>query len=154
MVEVDQMKCRGSRLGQSMVELALFLPIITMLMLGAIDLGRVFHAKITIANASRTAAVYAVNHRVRNNYASDTAATTAVKQIAVNEAAPAVTLTTSNVAFTTTWQPGVKYTVTVTTTWSAITPLVNQLWGGGTLQLQHSTELRHSCVSASPCASY
>ncbi|MFQ5945870.1 MAG: TadE/TadG family type IV pilus assembly protein, partial [Anaerolineae bacterium] len=44
--------------GQSLVEMALLLPVLLLVMHGAIDFGRVFYAKITVANAARVAARY------------------------------------------------------------------------------------------------
>ncbi len=48
--------------GQALVELALVLPIFLLLGLGAVDLGRVFYAQITIANAAREGALEAAQN--------------------------------------------------------------------------------------------
>jgi Flp pilus assembly protein TadG len=45
--------------GQSLVELALILPVLLMLVAGAIDLGRVWYSQITITNAAREGAMEA-----------------------------------------------------------------------------------------------
>ena len=42
--------------GQSLVEFALLLPILALLLVGVFDLGRAFHVRITLNNASREAA--------------------------------------------------------------------------------------------------
>ena len=47
----------GPTLGQALVELALIAPILCLLMLGAIDLGRVWYSQITIENAAREGAM-------------------------------------------------------------------------------------------------
>lgn len=47
----------GPTLGQALVELALVAPILCLLMLGAIDLGRVWYSQITIENAAREGAM-------------------------------------------------------------------------------------------------
>src|SRR5262245_19336858 len=39
--------------GQSLVEFALILPVIMVLCLGALDLGRLYYARITVTNAAR-----------------------------------------------------------------------------------------------------
>lgn len=49
----------ASRTGQALVELALITPILVLLLLGAIDLGRVWYAQITITNAAREGALEA-----------------------------------------------------------------------------------------------
>jgi Flp pilus assembly protein TadG len=45
--------------GQAFVELALILPVLLALLLGALDLGRVFYAAITVENAAKEAALRA-----------------------------------------------------------------------------------------------
>ncbi|RME47784.1 MAG: pilus assembly protein [Chloroflexi bacterium] len=48
--------------GQSVVELALFLPVLLFIMVGALDLGRAFHAYTTVVNAAREGARYGAFH--------------------------------------------------------------------------------------------
>ena len=47
--------------GQELVEFALVLPLLLIVLIGVFDLGRVFHANITIANASRAGTRYATS---------------------------------------------------------------------------------------------
>lgn len=47
--------------GQELVEFALVLPLLLIVLIGVFDLGRVFHANITLANASRAGARYATS---------------------------------------------------------------------------------------------
>lgn len=140
------------RLGQSLAEFALLLPLLTVLTMGAVDLARVFYARIVIANASRVAATYAVNYNLLRQFDNDAAqASLAVRQRAVAEAGGLVPLAIGDVAFNGTWAPGSVYTVAVTARWSPVTPLVGQLWGGGPLTLAHATTLRHNCAATLPC---
>ena len=53
--------------GQSMVEFALVIPLILLLMLIAIDFGRVFLGWVGLNNAARVAANYAAMHPARAN---------------------------------------------------------------------------------------
>jgi len=53
---------RSRSLGQSIVELALILPILLLLLATVGDLGRMFHSRIVIANAARAGALEAVRH--------------------------------------------------------------------------------------------
>ena len=53
---------RGRR-GQTLVEFALTLPLLLLLLLGIIEFGRIFQAWVTLQNAARTAARYAVTGR-------------------------------------------------------------------------------------------
>lgn len=49
--------------GQAFAEMALILPMLLLLVIGAIELGRVFYAKIVITNAAREGAYYLSMHR-------------------------------------------------------------------------------------------
>ena len=53
---------RSGPRGQELVEFAVMLPLLLIILIGVIDLGRVFHASITIANATRTGARYATSY--------------------------------------------------------------------------------------------
>ena len=53
---------RSRRSGQAMVEFALVLPVLILVLVLAIDLGRAFYAWVTIHNAARAAATYAATH--------------------------------------------------------------------------------------------
>jgi hypothetical protein len=55
------MRNRSSR-GQSLVEFALILPILVLVLVGTLDLGRVVLANDTVSNAAREAARYAIVH--------------------------------------------------------------------------------------------
>jgi Flp pilus assembly protein TadG len=48
--------------GQSLVEFALVLPVLLLLVLGAMDLARMFSTKITLTNAAREGANYLSRH--------------------------------------------------------------------------------------------
>ncbi len=52
-------KCNGSR-GQELVEFAIVLPLLLLVVFGLLDLGRLFHALITVTNAAREGARYGV----------------------------------------------------------------------------------------------
>lgn len=53
---MKQTRC-GAK-GQALVELALLIPLMLVIAVGVLDLGRLFHASITIANAAREGARY------------------------------------------------------------------------------------------------
>ncbi len=54
--------CKKSNRGQDLIEFAVMLPLLMIVLFGVIDLGRVLHASITIANASRTGARFATSY--------------------------------------------------------------------------------------------
>ena len=65
-----QDKIPGTRIrlnGQELVEFAVMVPFLLIVMIGVVDLGRIFHASITIANASRTGARYANSFGFEDN---------------------------------------------------------------------------------------
>ncbi len=48
--------------GQGLVEFALILPILLLLVMGALDFGRAFYMKTVMENSAREGAYYMVNH--------------------------------------------------------------------------------------------
>jgi Flp pilus assembly protein TadG len=62
LLPIRKIECRKGRgapaSGQSLIELALTLPLLLIILFGAIDLGRLFFAYVTITNASREGARY------------------------------------------------------------------------------------------------
>lgn len=51
--------CPARERGQSLVELGLLLPVLLVLVLGAIDFGRLYYSYVTVTNSARTGAQYA-----------------------------------------------------------------------------------------------
>jgi len=133
--------------GQAMLELALITPVLLLLLLGAIDLGRVWYSEITIANAAREGVMEAafaptsfqagqncdkVNNRVMCR--------------AINEAANSfVTVKKADVTMTcspscTPGTPASPHTVSVRVQghFSLITPLMGTFTGGQNITLAHT----------------
>ncbi|HIC89426.1 MAG TPA: pilus assembly protein [Anaerolineae bacterium] len=48
--------------GQSLVELALLLPVLLLILVGVVDVGRAFHAYLVVTNSAREAARYGAFH--------------------------------------------------------------------------------------------
>jgi Flp pilus assembly protein TadG len=48
--------------GQSLVEMAIMLPLLILILFGVLDLGRGLHALVTIHNAARVGARYGIQH--------------------------------------------------------------------------------------------
>lgn len=83
------MKNENKGKGQALVELALILPLLLLLIMGALDLARAYYTKTTLTNAAREGAYYLAYNSNDPNGA---------KQIAINEAYVAgITLTTSDI---------------------------------------------------------
>ncbi|MBI2845862.1 MAG: pilus assembly protein [Chloroflexi bacterium] len=81
----------GGEKGQSLVELAFALPLLAIILLGAIDFGRVFYAYITIINASREGARYG---------SSNPTDTTGIKDQVIAEATGTVTIDPNRITVT------------------------------------------------------
>jgi len=114
-------KCKTLE-GQSIVEFALILPVLLLITLGLLDLGRSFYFQETITNAAREGARYYSLHPDQSGQAIS---------IAVREAGalgPYITVTPSGP--TVDPNTGDRYvSVTVQYNFKLITPLVQQLVG-------------------------
>lgn len=114
---------KASLRGQTIVELALLLPILTMLMLGALDLGRAFYFYCGVANAARVGAQYAMDPRVAD---SD------VINAIIKEASPYIVLTADKITLTTEAKvPGKDLQVKVVFDYQFLTPGAKNLFGNG-----------------------
>lgn len=120
---------RRSR-GQSLVELALILPVLLFLVAGALDLGRVFFATITVTNAAREGAMQAAK-TPDDNTAIRTRAQFEAQNSGVTIAAADVTSSCSLSGCPR--QGGSRVTVSVVGTFSLFTPLLAPVFGGQTI---------------------
>lgn len=125
---------RGGRMrerGQALVELAIVTIVMLFLLVGAIDLGRVFYSRITVTNAAKEAALVASQ-----------GATTAVSQAAAVEDAKSgfVTVGAADVAITTPCpsEPkvgGATVKVVVSVNFQPLTPIVSAALGGSNVPI-------------------
>jgi Flp pilus assembly protein TadG len=99
---------------QAMVETALMLPILLLLLVGIVDLGRIFYYEIALANAAREGA------RVGTN----SGATNATVQAAVIAAARPVEITAANTVISPASSRSASSGQTVTVTVSFALPMV------------------------------
>ncbi|HIC93722.1 MAG TPA: pilus assembly protein [Anaerolineae bacterium] len=111
-------------LGQSLVELALILPVLMLILMGIVDFGRAFNARIIITNAAREGARYGAMHPADEG---------GIKDRVINEAAGSgISIEADDVEVefpNGTSEPGNPIRVTVTYDFSLITPF---LFGGDT----------------------
>ena len=124
--------------GQSLVELALILPVMMLLFAGAIDLGRVYYSQITIENAAKEGALEAARNPTSfdNTKACD-AETNRVLCLVLNEAkgsmyeiaASDVTLACDPSPCPTSPTLGDTVTVSVAGHFTLMTPLLAQIVG-------------------------
>jgi Flp pilus assembly protein TadG len=112
-----------SRAGQGIVELAIILPVCLWVLLGIIDFGRAFHFYTAATNAAREGARYWVSN--------PTASSATVVARVQAEALPQVTVDPARVTLSSPSQQ--ERRVQVQYEFTAITPLISSLWGGGNL---------------------
>ena len=119
--------------GQALVELALVTPVLLLLLLGALDLGRVFYARISVTNAAREAALFAAGGganpadaavaEARGGFVVVTSGNVTTEYSdAANHCSSAATF-------------GSSVNVSVKATFQAITPYIGALLGGQTVIL-------------------
>lgn len=123
---------RSSR-GQALVELAIILPVMLFLLLGALDLGRLFYSRITVASAAKEGALVAASGSGSFSAGacsmSNTVMCAATSEanrgfVTVLPANVTATVCPSNASF------GSTASVTVKAAFHAITPFIGALLGG------------------------
>ncbi len=125
---VSRTTTNGAR-SQSLVELALALPLLLIILVGVLDLGRVYFAYMTVVNASREGARYG---------ATKPTDTTGITTRANNEASGSgITLASVTPSCPNGCSAGNPIRVTVTADFQLIT---TYLFGGGTIPLSAFTE--------------
>ena len=127
---------RARTAGQALVELALVLPVLLLLVLAALDLGRIFFAQITIANTAREGAYEAA---YGGSYIAGAACgnTNTVMCAVLNEAQGSLTVAPADVVRTCTGSGGCAtgaygdvVTIKVTGHFSLLTPILAAFFGG------------------------
>jgi Flp pilus assembly protein TadG len=109
----------SSQLGQSLVEFALILPILLIVFLGVLDLGRSFYTYIALTNAAREAARYTAV----NNIPASSAKVT--QELGAVSGCVGGTVTFNGAG----GGRGNPYTVTVTCQFQLITPFMSRIVG-------------------------
>jgi TadE-like protein/PKD domain len=122
--------------GQALVELAIVLPVFLLLVLAALDLGRIFFAQITVANSAREGAYEAA---YGGTYSAGGACSTSntVMCAVLNEAQGSLTIAPTDVEWQCTGSGGCvsgaygdAVTVKVTGHFDLITPILGVFFGG------------------------
>ena len=144
--------------GQAAIEFALVASMMVLLLVGGIDLARVFYYEVVITAAASEGARAASAGAPDNSSTAGTTTVVGVKTVAV-DSAPSGTITTSNVTVTPAQATRkaeacapstcVWTTVTVTYTFTPVTPLMRSLVGPSFTMTRHVTQrMRQSCQFA------
>jgi Flp pilus assembly protein TadG len=122
--------------GQALVELAIVLPVFLVLVLAAIDLGRIFFARITVANSAREGA-YEASYGGSFIANSACGATNSVMCAILNESQGSLTVAPADVEWSCSGAGGCAsgaygdvVTVKVTGHFSLLTPILAVFFGG------------------------
>ena len=117
-----------SERGQSMTELAITLPVLLLLLLGMLDVGRAYWALVALKDAASEGASYAASYPTR---------TTEIKERAAESSNALVDLSPDmfSVDYVNPPTAGQPITVTVTYSFEIIHPVINAIVPGATLTL-------------------
>ena len=139
-IRLDRTRSRG----QSIVELALVLPVLLVLVLAAVDLGRIFFARIAVANAAREGA-YEAAYRgtyVANSGCSDT---NSVMCAILSEAQSSLTIAPADVTWSCSNPGGCapggfgdRVTIKVNGHFQLLTPILSVFFGGTNVSFSSS----------------
>jgi Flp pilus assembly protein TadG len=122
--------------GQSMVELALVLPLLLLILFGIVDLGRVFNAYIAITNASREGALYGSFYPPVNESAK-----ARIRERVLQEAQPTVMLDSNliHVSSVATGSGTEPVTVTVEYPFAAVSMMMGSFFPSNPYNLKATT---------------
>jgi Flp pilus assembly protein TadG len=131
--------------GQALVELALIVPVLALLLLATLDLGRLYYSTITVTNAAREAALEATVNPSSYTAGTCDPVTSSIVCAAVNEArnswvtvAPADVVASCNPSCSKAY--GNEVTVTVTGHFDLLTPLIGAFTGGQNVTLSSTAK--------------
>lgn len=155
-----QRRHRASSRGQSLVELALILPVLLLLFASALDLGRLYYSQITINNAAKEGALEASRNPTSFDAGQPCDATSnRVICLVINEAKGSFySITPGDVGLTCSPSPcpstphvGDTVTVKVTGKFTLVTPLLASFTGGQTFNIS-ATSVAQLGVEPEPAA--
>ena len=119
--------------GQAVAELAILLPVLLLVLLGAVDLGRVFILTVSIQNAAREGAVFAAANPsclTAAQCANPANATYVARQEVGGDPALSVSATCTPSCAASTTAGGARVTVNVSQGFDFLTPFLSDLLGG------------------------
>ena len=119
------------RSGQSIVELAILVPVLLLLAIGVFEFGRALHAYITVTHAARDGARIAMT----------ASASDAKIKKHVQDGAQPLTIPDDKIAIN---RSGGQATVKVTYGFTTPIPLISEFWEGGTLNISRTMVSKES----------
>ncbi|MBN1919649.1 MAG: pilus assembly protein [Anaerolineae bacterium] len=119
--------------GQSIVEMALLLPVLLLMLMGLLDFGRVYYVMVALNDAAQEGAAYA---------ASRPSDTTGIAERAASASTGLITVSTDDVSVTIaggTPAAGAAVTVAVQYEFTFYTPIAQTFFEGNTVTLEAET---------------
>jgi Flp pilus assembly protein TadG len=113
------------RSGQSIVELAIVVPVLILMAVGVFEFGRALHAYVTVTHAARDGARIAMT----------ASASDAKIKKHVQDGAQPLTIPDGNITIN---RGGGQATVKVKYGFTTPVPLISEFWGGGTLDISRT----------------
>lgn len=131
--------------GANLVEAAVVIPLLLMILVGVVDLGRAYFTYITVIDAAREGARYGASHPAD----ADRDAQICAMVLAEAQGQPLpVSLSCANATINTTGAPGTPVRVTVTVDFPVI---MGGLLGRSTFPISYSVAFRIRCEVGSTC---
>ena len=129
------MRRMGKQRGQGLVEFMLILPVLIVMFVGLLDVGRIYYAYVAVTDAAGEGAAYAANYPPDDS--GDTDSIDLIRERAQESSAGMVEidLDAVNVLFDST-DSGEPITVTVGYTFTVLTPVIAPMVPDGTILLQ------------------
>lgn len=140
---------RQRKESQSLVEFGLILPSLIFILVGAVDLGRVYYDSVAINGAAEAGSLVAIEWRLVRNPPSPAEANAAVREAIKRQTNPDVfpffQISDADIVLDIPWVRDRPYTITVNRQFIFITPLVASIVsGGGPLNLRTTVRGRHN----------
>jgi Flp pilus assembly protein TadG len=118
---------RSDERGQSLVEVALAMPLLILIVMGILDLGRAYYAYVTLSDAAAEGAAYAAIHPDDTTQIVERVADTSNVLVAIDPAMVNVDVPDAT--------PGRPITVTVQYDHQILTPIMNSFVPGGKITM-------------------
>lgn len=139
---------RHRKRSQSMVEFALVLPSLIFILVGSVDLGRIFYDSVAINGAAEAGSLVAIESRRALNpspAAADAAVREAIKRSTNPDVFPFFKIDDGDIVLDIPWVRDRPYSITVSRQFLFITPIVaNIMSGGGPMDLKTTVRGRHN----------
>jgi Flp pilus assembly protein TadG len=146
LIAVKGRSARGPWRGQSLVEFSLMLPVLLLLLFGIVDGGRAIYALSTINNAAREAARVAIVDQTLGHIQAEAQAQSVGLGISSGQVTVIYRTFDDTAICGSPPAVGCLAVVTVTYTYTAVTPIIGQLMGNITMNGRSFFPIEATCI--------